>query len=388
MDNKNAPPPPQDDEAMLADLTVLDLSQGIAGPYCGLLLRQQGARVIKVEPPAGDWGRQMGRACDGQTAISIAYNAGKESVVLDATTETGRDAMRALAAQADVVIQNFRPGVAERLGLGYAALAGANPRLVYLSISGYGSSGPLSGLPAVDTTMQAFSGLMHVNRDSTGQPRRIGFFLVDLCTGLYAAQSVCAALFRSLRSGKGRHLELSMLEASAALQSYLVLDDAMFPEAESAVFNAPTGMFETADGLLYLSMLNDAMFRRLAGALGCDDWLADTGLATSAGRMARAAELARRVATVLATQCSRHWESVLTASDILFARVRHPRELLASEQGRHVGLFARIAQNGIGELPWANLPGQAGTARPLGAAPLLGEHTEAVLAEFGISAQC
>ncbi|WP_432260078.1 CaiB/BaiF CoA transferase family protein [Cupriavidus sp. TMH.W2] len=373
------------DDAMFDGLTVLDLSQGIAGPYCGLILRQQGARVIKAEPPAGDWARQMGRARAGQTAISIAYNAGKESVVLDARTESGRKAMRALAERADVVIQNFRPGVAERMGLGYQELAARNPALVYVSISGYGRTGPMAAMPAVDTTMQAFSGLMHINRDSAGQPRRIGFFLVDLSTGLYAAQSASAALYKAARSGTGRHVQVSLLEASAALQSYLVLDDAMFPDAELAAANAPTGMFEASDGPLYLSMLNDAMFIRLATLLGFDDWLADAGLRSSAGRLPRAAELSRRVAAALRTHPLAHWEAIFTEHDVLFARIGHPRDLRGSTQCMEAGVFAQVMQAGLGELPWANLPGQASAARPLGVAPLLGEHTDAVLAEFGIA---
>src|SRR5690606_2225768 len=131
--------PSEQDEPMLHGLTVLDLSQGIAGPYCGMVLRQQGARVIKIEPPGGDWARQMGRVREGHTAISIAYNTGKESVVLDARQPQGRAALRKLAECADIVIQNFRPGVAERMGVGYAELAQVNPKLVYVSISGYGS---------------------------------------------------------------------------------------------------------------------------------------------------------------------------------------------------------------------------------------------------------
>ncbi|CAG9166969.1 Acetyl-CoA:oxalate CoA-transferase [Cupriavidus pinatubonensis] len=377
--------PVADDEAMLAGLTVLDLSQGIAGPYCGLILRQQGARVIKVEPPAGDWGRQMGRVREGQTAIAIAYNAGKESVVLDTRTESGKAALRKLAEQADVVIQNYRPGVAERMGVGYEALSARNPALVYVSITGYGRDGPLAGLPAVDTTIQAFSGLMHVNRDATGQPRRIGFFLVDLSTGLYAAQHASAALFRAARSGKGRHVQMSLLEASAALQSYLLVDDAMFPDAEFAAANAPTGMFQAADGPLYVSMLNDAMFTRLATVFGFDDWLADPDLRTSAGRLPRTAELCQRLGAALAQKPLAYWESIFTEHDVLFARVSRPRELRGSEQCTQAGVFGNVSQAGLGELPWANLPGFAGTVHPHGTAPLLGEHTASVLAEFGVA---
>ncbi|NOV26830.1 CoA transferase [Cupriavidus necator] len=374
------------DDAMFDGLTVLDLSQGIAGPYCGLILRQQGARVIKVEPPEGDWSRQMGRIRAGQTAIAVACNAGKESVVLDARSAEGRAAIGRLAQRADVVIQNFRPGVAERMGVGYEALAAHNPALVYVSISGYGHAGPLANRPAVDTTMQAYSGLMHLNRDAAGQPRRIAFFLIDLATGLYASQHAAAALYKAARSGRGRHVRLSLLETSAALQSYLMVDDAMFPDAELAAANAPTGLFQAADGALYLSMLNDAMFMRLARLLGCDDWLADTTLHRSAGRLPRAAELSGRVAHALAAQPLAHWEALLTEHDVLFARVGHARDLLDSAQCAQAGVFGRLPLAGIGEVPWANLPGMAGRERPAGSAPVLGQHTAAVLAEFGIDA--
>lgn len=371
------------DEALLAGVTVLDMSQGIAGPYCAVLLRQQGARVIKVEPPAGDWSRHMGRTRAGQTAISIACNAGKEGIVLDTRTESGRRALHELARRADIVVQNFRPGVAARLGAGQAELAAANPKQVYVSISGYGSDGPLARLPVLDTNMQAVSGLMHVNRDASGQPRRIGFFVVDLGTALYAAQCATAALYRAAVCGRGRHVEVSMLQVGAALQSYVLLDDAMFPGEEPTAFNAPTGLFQAADGMLYVSMLDDAMFERLAGLLGCEDWLADASLRTSSGRIVRANELNSRLAALLARETVAHWEERLQARDVLFGRVQHPRELRSHPQALHAGLFAALPQPGLGDLPWPRVPGQAGAAEP---APALGQHTEAVLREFGLAA--
>ena len=372
------------DDAMLDGVTVLDLSQGAAGPHAALLLRQQGARVIKVEPPTGDWSRHIGRARDGQTAISIANNAGKESVVIDGRTDAGRKALRHLAGQADVVIQNFRPGVTERMGVGYAELAALRPGLVYVSISGYGPSGPMAGLPALDTTVQALSGLMHTNRNAAGAPQKIGLVIVDLCTAIYAAQCATAALFRAGRTGRGRHVQVSMLETAAALQSYILLDDAMFPGDESAVLGAPVGLFAASDGMLYVSLVNDAMFERLARGLGLDDWLADAGLRTTAGRMPRASELNARLGQHLATNTVAHWSALLTEHDILFAPARHPRELRGNPQSLHMGLFGTITQPGLGELPWPNLPGQAGREHPLGRAPALGEHTEAVLKEFGL----
>jgi CoA:oxalate CoA-transferase len=379
-----AVPADHDDEPAFAGITILDLSQGIAGPYCTLLLGQQGARVIKVEPPAGDWGRQLGRALGGHSAISIAANVGKESVVLDARTPAGKAALRKLAAKADVVIQNFRPGVADRMGVGYEELSRENPRLVYVSISGYGSDGPYANLPALDSTVQAVSGLMHTNRDATGRPRRIGLIAVDLSTAIYASQATAAALYRCARTGRGRHVEMSMLECCAALQSYVIIDDAMFPGQEHTAFNAPTGLFDAKDGTIYVSMVNDAMFGRLAQVLGFDDWLADDGLRTSAGRIPRAAELTARFAQAVAQRTIADWEEVFTRNDILFGTVARASDLPRHPQAVHAGLFSKIVQTGIGDLPWPALPGQPGHAPATAGAPVLGEHTEAVLREFGI----
>jgi len=371
-------------EALFEGLTVLDVSQGIAGPYCGLILRQQGARVIKIEPPAGDWGRGMGRKREGHTAISIAFNAGKESVMLDAGLPAHKAALRQLAVRADVVIQNFRPGVAERMGIGYAGLAVENPRQVYVSISGYGGHGPRSARPALDTTMQAETGLMFANRGVAGQPQRIGLYLLDLSTGLHAAQAAAAALYRTALGGKGRHVEVSMLQAAAVMQSYLIIDRALFPEADAAAFNAPTGLFSTRDGYIYVSMLNDAMFGRLADALGIDGWRNDADLQTSAGRIARAAELNARLDQRMRERTTDQWMALLEASDVLCGRVRAPADLLDDPQARHLELFALAPQAGIGQVPLARLPGQAGLPPGGGVAPLPGEHTQAVLREFGI----
>ena len=371
-------------EMMLSGLTILDVSQGIAGPYCGLLLGQQGARVIKIEPPTGDWSRQMGRAVNGHTAISIAYNAGKESVVLDTRSPAGRQALIALAQQADVIIQNFRPGVAAGMGLDYDELSKRNSKLVYVSITGYGAEGPMAKLPALDTTVQAFSGLMHTNRDAAGQPRRIGFFLVDLTTGIYAAQNAVAALYRSALTGKGRHVHVSMLQTATALQSYVLLDDAMFPDAESAVFNAPTGIYETADGKIYVSMLNDAMFGRLSNALGFTDWMKDETLQHSSGRIKRAVDLNARVASALEKNTSEYWSDRFTQNDILFGVLNHPRALREHPQTKSVGLFQSVVQAGVGDLPWPIMPGQESHQTSTESSPALGEHTAQVLKEFGL----
>lgn len=188
------------DDLPFSGLRILDISQGIAGPYCAHILWQQGADVIKVDPPAGDWGRHVGVVRGEHSALSIAYNAGKRGVCIDAATDAGKALLFDLALRADIVVQNFRPQVAERLGVGYAALSARNPALVYVSISGYGAHGPYADHPASDSVMQADSGLMHTNRMADGSPRRIGMLLADAATGLYAAQAAAAALCRDRKS--------------------------------------------------------------------------------------------------------------------------------------------------------------------------------------------
>ena len=179
-----------------AGLRVLDISQGIAGPYCAHVLWQQGAHVLKVEPPAGDWIRFVGVTKGDHNALAIQYNAGKQALALDARTDAGKKILRGLASQADVIVQNFRPGVAERLGVGYKDLSLEKPDLVYVSISGYGPDGPYADAPATDSVMQADSGLMFSNQDESGMPRRVGLLAADVMTGLYASQGAATALYQ------------------------------------------------------------------------------------------------------------------------------------------------------------------------------------------------
>ena len=364
---------PQASDLPLAGLRVLDLSQGIAGPYCGLVLRQQGAQVIKVEPPTGDWSRHMGRQQDGMSAIFLACNAGKQGLAIDAATPEGKAQLQALAQDADVIVQNYRPGVAERMGMGWAEMSAKKPGLVYVSITGWGATGPMAKVPTLDTTMQAASGIMHANRGADGKPRRVGLYVVDLGTGLYAAQATLAALLRQARTGAGRHVEVSMLETAAALQSYLVIDAALYPGTESAV-NAPTGIFETRDGKqLYISMLNDAMFKRLAATMGLQGWLDDTSLHTSSARIARAPELVQTLATRVAEDDLQAWSDKLAQNDILFAAVRTPAELPHDPQAQHLQLYAEQVVEGLGTIPLAGLPGGVDVGT-LPAAPRLGAH--------------
>ncbi|HVH81435.1 MAG TPA: CoA transferase, partial [Stellaceae bacterium] len=204
-------------EGAYTGLRVLDLGQGIAAPYCAMLLAMHGAQVIKLEPPGGDWSRGLGKRYGDHTATSANFNRGKRGLALDLRTPKGRDIALALAKQADVVIEGFRPGVAARLGLGYEALHALNPRLIYVSISGFGQEGPYIGVACTDSVAQAFSGLAALNIGNDGAPHRVGAMIVDALTGLYAAQALGVTLYARERMGKGTQLELNLTQSAAAI---------------------------------------------------------------------------------------------------------------------------------------------------------------------------
>jgi crotonobetainyl-CoA:carnitine CoA-transferase CaiB-like acyl-CoA transferase len=228
-------------EGAYSGLRVLDLGQGVAAPYCAMLLAMQGAEVVKLEPPEGDWSRGLGTRYDGgHTAMSAHYNRGKESIALDLKAPAARVIASALADRADIVIEGFRPGVADRLGLGYPALAARNPRLLYLSVSGFGQDGPYAQLPCTDSVAQAFSGLMSVNLGNDGMPHRVGAIIVDTLTGLYAAQMLGVALYARERSGRGRRLEVSLTQCAAAILGHKLVEHVLEGGTPRAL-NIPTG---------------------------------------------------------------------------------------------------------------------------------------------------
>lgn len=372
------------DEPLLQGLRVLDLSQGIAGPYCGDILQQQGAEVIKVEPPAGDWARHMGSTRNGFSAVVLAYNAGKSGLCVDASGEAGRNVLQRLARQVDVVIQNFRPGVVERLGLDYSTLARHNQRLVYVSISGFGASGPLVDAPATDSVMQAMSGMMHANRHASGQPQKVGLYLADIAAALYASQLVSAALYRRSLSGRGRHLELSLLEACAALQASNIVDAVFSGGAPASAATAPSGVFAVSDGFITLSTLNNGMFSRLCEVLDAGYLAADERFSSNKLRLTHADGLNEAVARILKCQPLSFWLPKLQAVDVLHAEVSTYEGLLVNPQVRHAGIFSQVDVDGLPPLPRARQPGCATGDRKAGV-PRLGEHTEEVLARYGFA---
>ena len=365
-------------------LRVLDISQGIAGPYCAHILWQQGAHVLKVEPPAGDWIRFVGVGKGDLSALAIQFNAGKQAVALDARTEAGKKVLFDLALQADVIVQNFRPGVADRLGVGYATLSKIKPDLVYVSVSGYGQDGPYANAPATDSVMQADSGLMFSNQDEQGIPRRVGLLAVDVMTGLYASQGAATALYQRLAHKLGTHVQVSLFEACTAFQGACFIEQTMAGKRPFGAVSAPNAVFDTLDGKLSVVTVNTDHFHRVCKALGREVWITDPRYLENEIRFSNRAALQADIAALLKTQTTAHWVGLLQKHDVLHAQVRNYTEVLDHPQALHLNLAQQLEQAGVGKLPYIGLPSHP-LHRPVTSAPRIGEHSVQALTEAGLS---
>ncbi len=374
--------------APFAGLKVIDLSQGVAGPYCGMLLAQHGANVIKVEPVAeGDWARTIGKRYGGHTAYSIPSNLGKRSIALDLKADEGREVLWRLLSGADVLIEGFRPGVLDRLGFGYDAVSRREPRVLYLSVSGFGQTGPLSDRPAMDPVLQAFTGLMLDNKGEDGIPHRVPFVLIDMSTGLYAFQALSAALYARRDEPRGRRIEVSLLQAARAIQVIRMM--MVYLEGENVKRAMPSGVFETADGWLQFLVIRDDSWVRFCSAIGQPGLAMDPRFIDGDARALNEAALMAIVRPAIAAQPTAYWAERLREADIMHERLNSFREFLEHPQTRAIGLISWLEPDGApAPIPMANIAGVSPFAKdvPLSTTPGPGQHTAAILHEHGLTA--
>ncbi|MFD0937061.1 CaiB/BaiF CoA transferase family protein, partial [Methylobacterium trifolii] len=306
----------------LAGVRVLDLSRVLAGPWCGQVLGNLGAEVIKVEhPDRGDDTRDWGLPTAGGTTYFDSVNRNKRSLGLDLATEEGAEIARTLAAGSDVLIQNFKRGGADRLGLGYARLSAENPRLIYCSVVGYVGDGPEADRPGYDLVVQGESGLMALNGRAEDPPLKVGVAAVDLFTGQYAAQGVLAALYERERTGRGRLVEMALYDCGLSLTSYVGLAALALGRDPERVGNAhpaivPYGVFEAADGPLVITVGNNAQYRRFCAVIERPDLAEDPDYATNLGRSRHRDRLGPQIEAELARRPRAALISALQASGI------------------------------------------------------------------------
>lgn len=371
-------------------LKVIDLSQGIAGPYCSMLLAQHGADVIKVETLGeGDWARTLGARYGDHTAFSIIGNLGKRSVTLDLKTGAGKVVLWRLIESADVFLEGFRPGVIERLGFGWEAVHARAPRLLYLSISGFGQTGPLSGRPAMDPVLQAYTGLVMENRAADGTPQRLPVIVADMSAALYAFQAVSAGLYARRDEPLGRRYDISLMQAMAALQSVRMMQShleggAVRPGA------VPQGVFRTQDGWIMLLAVQNRDWIKLCAVLDVPELPADPRFADPASRYRNQDALYDILRSRIVGRSSGQLAGQLAEAQIMHERINGYADYFAQPHVQATDSIQWLAQPGTASpVPVPAVPGIAPlhSGTPNAVSPVRGQHTDEVLAEHGFTAE-
>jgi CoA:oxalate CoA-transferase len=371
----------------LGGAVILDLSRILAGPYCTLLLHELGARVIKVEPPGGDDSRAYGPFADGESLYFAAINRGKESICLDLKQASDQAILARLIAHADVLVENFRPGTMEKLGLGWETLHARYPRLIYAAASGFGHTGPDSKKPAYDMIVQGLGGIMSVTGHPGQKPARIGVSIGDLGAGIYTALGIASALYHRERTGEAVKVDVSMLDCQLSLMEnpamrYFATGAVPGPMGGRHATITPFAIFETADKPIVIAAGNDALFAKMCVALGHPEWAADPLFSTNDARRMLAGELAGMIETVLAQHGCAHWMTVMEAAGVPAGPINTVADALAHPQvaARRMVVEAggvRMVGNPVKIMPYA--ANDDGIRAP---APMLDGDRTRLLAEF------
>ena len=381
----------------LAGIRVLDLTRILSGPYASMTLADLGAEVLKVEPPQGDDTRGWGPPfVEGESAYYLSANRGKRDIVLDLKQPLAQQALWDLIARSDIVMENFRPGTLEKLGFGWETLHARYPRLILVSLSGYGQTGPYAQQPGYDLIAQAEGGLMYVTGEPGRAPVKVGYSIADIGTGLWAVIGTLAALRTRDVSGVGDHVDVSLLETMVSWQTYQAQANLMAgveaqPLGSAHPTVAPYQAFAASDGYFAVGVGNDSLYAKLLDLLesvGADTAeLRSTDLARNVGRVARREELAERLNAVFHTRTRDEWLRLLAEAGIPSASVNSIGESLRHPQIQARGLVRTVQHPTIGAMPTVGIPihfQHAETATPT-APPLQGADTEAVLRELGYS---
>lgn len=375
----------------LAGIRVLDFSQVGAGPTCGMLLGDMGADVIKIEAPGGDIGRKLGPPWqNGESVVSMCFNRNKRSIVIDLKKAQGPAIVARMAEQADVVLESFRPGVMDKLGIGYAAVAAKTPGIVFCSISAYGQSGPWRDKPGVDGMVQAVSGLMSTIGGEGAPPAKVQVPAVDMTTGFLATTAVLAALRERDRTGRGQHLDVNMYNSALMLQqsgiaSYLSSGEKPARIGSAAPYSAPNEAYPTRDGWIMIAAYHEDRWKALCQVLGDPGLASHPDFSTNPARVANRAKLAEALGRHLAAKTTAEWQAAMEARDIICGPIAEYDAVMASPQLGHNGVIVEMEHPAAGTV---RMPGMAfgdsdAQSRVRRAPPMLGAHSREVLEQFG-----
>jgi crotonobetainyl-CoA:carnitine CoA-transferase CaiB-like acyl-CoA transferase len=370
----------------LAGIRVLDLTRVLAGPFASQMLADLGAEVIKVEPPDGDDTRHFPPMRAGVSHYFLSVNRSKKSIVVDLKTEAGADLVRQLAGKSDILIENYRPGVMDRLGLGYEKLAAGNPGLIYCAISGFGINGPLRERPSFDIVVQALSGALSVNGELGREPTKLGIPLGDLVGGVYGPIGILAALHERSHTGRGRLVDISLLDGMIGMLGYLA-QLAFFtgqdpvPQGSQHPNLTPYGVFPARDGSIVIACLTDSFWRRLCEALELEEACADPRFATLQGRKDHRVALSELIDARTAQQTVAQLEALFTEHNVPHAPVLGVQAALSQAQATERGMVVEVDHPVLGRIPIVapSIKYAGETQTPPTAPPTLGQHTDEVL---------
>ncbi len=374
----------------LSGIKVLDMTRVLAGPFCTMLLADFGADVIKVETPQGDPARVAGITGEGENPFFVNINRNKRSIALDLRTEDGKDIVRRLAARADVLVENYRPGVMERMGLGREALQEINPGLIYAAVSGFGKTGPYSHRPAFDFIAQAVSGFMSLNGSEDMDPQRVGIPISDTIAGLYAAFGILAALYRRGRGGRGEEVQVAMVDSLISMFTFA--SGAFFATGQLPPRNgndhmvvAPYGVFHASDGPLAIAPSTEKNWLNLCRALDMDEVRRDPRFATNRDRMRHRRDINRIVAERIAVRTRAEWIELLNREGVPCGPIQNLQEVFSDPQVHHQQMVLVSEQpSGPVRMPGFAVKMDKAPARLRRPSPQIGEHTDEVLAEAGL----
>ncbi len=376
----------------LEGIRVLDVTQVMAGPFCAMQLCDMGADVIKVEPPGGDSTRRMAGATGTDSPGFNAVNRGKRGIVLDLKTERGQQAFRRLARRADIIIENYRPGVMRTFGLDYVSLAELHPALIYASISGYGQTGPNAAKGGFDLIAQGVSGLMSVTGEPGRPPVKVGVPLTDLGAALFALSAILAALHYRSRTGQGQYIDTSLVEAGVALSVWEAAEyfaEGVTPEPLGSAHRmfAPYQAIRCSDGYITLGTANDRLFGWLCDLLGHPEWVHAPDYANATLRVKNRASLVQRIEELTIQQTREYWLSQFDAAGIPCGPINSYAETFADAQVLAREMVVDIEHPTLGRMKSLGAPVKMSATPPIVGrrAPLLGEHTRDVLLEAGFT---